>query len=68
MGTQARPDQALELAREGLQGWHSRHSPLAAQGAASGEPVPEQPSPRLQGKELVDQVRPFRTTDLYFPG
>lgn len=30
--------------------------------------MPEQPSPRRQGKELVNQVRPFRTTDLYFLG
>lgn len=65
---QARPDQALELAREGLPGQPTRRSPLGAQGAASGEPAPERLSTRRQGKELNDQVQPFRTTDLCVGG
>lgn len=65
---QARPDQALRLAGEGPQGRHSQHSPLGAQGAASAEPAPELPSSRQQGEEVIDQVRPFHTTDPDFPG
>lgn len=53
---QARTDQALRLAGEGPPGRHSQHSPLGAQGAASGELAPELPSSRQQGEEVIDQV------------
>ena len=67
-GAQARPDQALELASECLQGWWSEPSPRGMQEAATGEPASEQLSTRRQEQEMIDQVQPCCTVDLYLAG